>query len=518
MAAALARFLGIGGNKPPAPNSADTVVRMHHVDDTQSFRDICMHVTFRFDQPLDVDMMEAALGRLLGRPGWKKLGARVRLNKSGHLEYHIPQSYTPTRPAFQLTRATHAVPIGLHPIAARLPRGGSDSLSVSPHAGLFRSFLVPASTPTDLTHWLFEDRPQLALHFNSFKDATLITLTFMHTMLDGLGIGALLEAWSAELEGKPVKEFVGYDVDPLISMSEPVPATDPRKAHAEEYVLKDREIRGLGMLRVAANLVLEPLMHPAEEDRVIVIPPTVFAKMKARALSDLASADKASIVPDAADPSKPFLSDGDVLAAWYNSLVFRSEPWSRSAKPSKSVLLMNVFNTRQLIGTTEPVLIPPTSAYTSNATVFMNSLFTLQEITALPLGQVANRVRRDLVAQSTRAQVEAQQRLIWKTTKEAGHSPLFGESDVAFVVFTNWTKAKMFEMDFGAAVVGSSEGEKKRAVPSYVHPDATIKGVVGSRNAAVCMGKDSQGNWFLHGTLRKKTWENVIKAIANETF
>lgn len=60
----------------------DTVIPFHHFDDQFYARALVLHFFYRFDDVLDADKLKSALERLMRIGGWRKLGARPRLNVS----------------------------------------------------------------------------------------------------------------------------------------------------------------------------------------------------------------------------------------------------------------------------------------------------------------------------------------------------------------------------------------------------------------------------------------------------
>lgn len=70
------------GNKPVAPERipTDTVIPIFEQDDQFQIYSISLEITMRFDSVLDADKLHSALWKLLERPGWRKLGARLRKN------------------------------------------------------------------------------------------------------------------------------------------------------------------------------------------------------------------------------------------------------------------------------------------------------------------------------------------------------------------------------------------------------------------------------------------------------
>lgn len=71
-------------SKPKAPErvASDQIVPVGFFDDTILFRTFVLYTLFVFDDVLDVEKLHTSLERVVNRPGWKKLGARLRRNAS----------------------------------------------------------------------------------------------------------------------------------------------------------------------------------------------------------------------------------------------------------------------------------------------------------------------------------------------------------------------------------------------------------------------------------------------------
>lgn len=69
-------------NRPKAPERVptDVVVPVGFFDDTIIFRTFVLYTLFVFDDVLDPQRLRDSLERLVSRPGWNKLGARLRRN------------------------------------------------------------------------------------------------------------------------------------------------------------------------------------------------------------------------------------------------------------------------------------------------------------------------------------------------------------------------------------------------------------------------------------------------------
>lgn len=61
-------------------NPTDTVLPVYYFDDTPLLRNCVQCWTLRFNESLDAEMLRRALSDVLDRPGWRKLGGRIRMN------------------------------------------------------------------------------------------------------------------------------------------------------------------------------------------------------------------------------------------------------------------------------------------------------------------------------------------------------------------------------------------------------------------------------------------------------
>lgn len=93
----------------------------------------------------------------------------------------------------------------------------------------------PDDGPQEIEDYLHTDRPQLSLHVVSFTDATLVSLTWPHTLWDAMGRREFLLAWTAVLAGRTddVRPAYGADEQPLRGF-----ADNPR----EEYKLLGKKL------------------------------------------------------------------------------------------------------------------------------------------------------------------------------------------------------------------------------------------------------------------------------------
>lgn len=179
----------------PARVPTDTVIPVASFDDNNRVRPLVMRLLMRFDDVLDADALARALETLLAREdGWRRLGARLRLNEEhpDKLEYHVPAAFDrDRRPAVAYHHQRFDTSIREHPVAAALPpfaeaaQGADDVPQPVPgDPDRFLSLMRQDGDPTELEDYLYSDRPLLGLHVVSFDDATLLTLSWSHVVLD----------------------------------------------------------------------------------------------------------------------------------------------------------------------------------------------------------------------------------------------------------------------------------------------------------------------------------------------
>ncbi|RYP25909.1 hypothetical protein DL768_011673 [Monosporascus sp. mg162] len=462
--------------KPHAPRvPTDKVIPLHKMDDQGVNRAIIMLLMMRFDDVLDPEKLQSSLDKLLSRDDWRKLGARLKLNDplpnltrpsqdKGKLEYHVPEQFNEKRPAVMYTHVKYDVVIGDHPLASRLPRSSAKPSALG-DPNEFRSLIRREDGPTEIADYYARDEPQLSLYVVSFGDATLVSLTWPHTLLDAMGLHELLTAWTAVLGGRvgDVKPVHGVDHGPL-----PTYGSEPR----EPYVLADKRMSKLQTVLFLFRYVYELLRYRGEE-RMVCVPAAYVEKLRARAVSDLVA-----VRDDATE--KPFVSEGDVLLAWIARALTRAVLPPTS---DRTILIVNVFGLRLVLADDH---LPRDKAYVSNAFAGIYTYLSAKDLLTKPLGYVAGAVRQAIVEQGTPAQLET----------------------------------RFFETDFSAAVVHEGAGTARTSKvgrPSYIQSCKYMKNF-NSRGTVPVVGKDGAGNYWLQSTARKGFWDKIQKAMDQESL
>lgn len=80
--------MGFFFSKPAAPAKVptDIVLPFHYFDHQELYRAVRLQISFCFNDVLDAEKLRSTFARLLEMDGWRKLGARLRLNVSSSYE------------------------------------------------------------------------------------------------------------------------------------------------------------------------------------------------------------------------------------------------------------------------------------------------------------------------------------------------------------------------------------------------------------------------------------------------
>jgi hypothetical protein len=391
------------------------------------------------------------------------------------------------RPAVAFSHIHYNINSDEHPVAVKFPRP-SIRPTVYGNPDDFNDLSMPTGTPKSLNDYLNSDRPQLGLHMVTFNDLTLMTLYFPHTLMDAMGQKSLLDAWCLMLndEDGQIKTIHGADTDPLAELG-----TVPTEAHK----LSSRQMGLFGLLGYGLGQILE--FFRVRENRMVCIPQQSMEQVRRKVMADFEPVHTGQQAP------RPFLSDGDILCAWWTRMAI-SQLYSY---PSQTVVLNNAYDTRKVL---QPDMIPEGTPYISGAVGFIYVLLTAKDIMEKPLSQTALAIRSAIAELGTRKQVEAFFSLWRQNPRKL--PPFFGDRNMRMITYSNWTKANLFELDFSAAIAEGCD-DTKTAKPRYIQN--TQMGLT-FPNAFLIIGKDGLGNHWLSGYMNKGHWAGVERELVRE--
>jgi hypothetical protein len=409
------------------------------------------------------------------------------------LEIHVPRFFTTERPAVSYTHQSISVDIEDHPLAKTLPKATKiPTIQSGPQA--FRTFAASEDAPETLEDFIYTDAPQLSLYITSFNNATLVTLSWPHTLM---GQQALLRGWSLVLAGRE------SEVPPVLGAREDAicAAVDAPMEKEEEYSLGQKRLKGWAMALFGLRFTGDLLLNRVVETRTIFLPKKVVADLRRQAQDDLAAQDSGE--------EKPFISEGDVLTAWTLRAVASSLPQPRP------IAALHALNARFRVSS----LVQASGVYVQNMAVAAFS-FISHEVATGPLGPIALENRRHLMEQSTEPQVLAYLREL-RREENNGVDPatmLYCESNALLMPYTNWTRADFFRTaDFSHAIVRAGETGQSRSNPPgtiVFHHAQSMRQSPAIRNVIVVLGKDHDDNYWLTGSLLPPAWAKIQEEMS----
>ncbi|KAL6792560.1 hypothetical protein GGI42DRAFT_334957 [Trichoderma sp. SZMC 28013] len=471
-----------GKSVAPSKVPTDIVIPFRFFDDTPLWKAFILYSMFVFDDVLDAEILRDSLEKLARHDGWNKLGARMRKDNQGNLEYHVPIEFTEERRPLTYSHITHDMSVSNHPIASKIPNPSSRPAVVCDPDD-FRELFRPEDGPISLEDYLNRDIPQLGLHIVSFTDKTLVVIYWPHTLMDALGKKALMDAWMLMLQGRH-DEIIppqGGDGDPLADLG---------KSPTEAHKLANQRLSMFGLAHYGMNNVLD--LFRTQEHRMVCVPGSFVESLRNEAIGELT----------ANGTEDPFLSEGDVLCAWWTRLAVSHLPRSTQ----KTVVLNNAYSLRKSL---ETDLLPKGAPYVSNAIGFINVLLPVQYIFEKPLSYIAAATRNAINELGSRSQVEAFSAL-WRESR-GKIPPFFGDGSMHMITYSNWSKAKLFKTDFSAAVIKSCNEGGKSGLPTYIQNNQF--GLV-LPNGFPIIGKDNDGNFWLSGYMNKGLWGRIEEQLA----
>lgn len=347
---------------------------------------------------------------------------------------------------------------------------------------------------TVFADWLETDLPALSIHIISFKDATLLTISWPHVFLDGLGRQSLLKAWTAVLNEQEadIPPFVPFRVDPVHEIAQ--------NGISGSHILYKFVLTGLWFALFVVGYMYELFVHSAEAYRIFCCPGPWVENLRQQAMADVRA--NGSNDPDF------FLSHGDVLLAWWTKVAVAAQGFSSS----QPVNIMNVTNLRGLF----PNDLPETekAAYIGNAAFSTYTLTTSAELAATSVGELALRLRRDL--QQQRTEDQTRHLVAWQldSKQRYGRMPLVGSWNQVLIGWSNWHRARFYDMDFSGAVLQPGIPLENRANklgrPSTILANGHANGF-STRNVGPLIGRDANGDWWMQSNLRAGAWAHVEK-------
>ncbi|KAK7731780.1 hypothetical protein SLS53_008601 [Cytospora paraplurivora] len=426
------------------------------------------------------------------------------MNANGRLELHVPKQFTSRRPAvtFSCDTSSSHLTIDEHPLAGRLPKAMSQP-SLQAVGSQFRQFAVKSDVTSTIKDAIANDVPQLSLHITLFSDATLVGISFPHTMMDALGFVALLQSWSLVLAGRTdeVPPILGARDDVLWETAAGSGGTKVK----EDFILGRNLIRGAAATKLLLRFAWDAARNPIIKAQALYLPKSALDQLRSRVMDNIADAPQGHI------HEKAFVSDSDVLTAWMTQIIASSEPHPRP------VTLLRAVNARFRLASL--LQTPNKGVYVQNM-VLVSCTSLPKQIVRGPLGMIALETRRQLSEQTQKPQmIMWLQRLRQKIEK--GQEPLIlsGDPDSVPIVSNDLTKANLIGIiNFKEAVVRQGDATKSRINPlgtMVYHHMQSLSRPSWKRHWFVILGKDHQGGTWITVALTRKSAIKLEEAVEN---
>ncbi|KAI1419591.1 hypothetical protein F5Y12DRAFT_777224 [Xylaria sp. FL1777] len=495
--------LGVDANGEETSEDQDEVYPVHSIDQATIVRTSICSYTFRYDVVLDAQKLHDSLALLLSSGDWRKLGGRLRENKNGKLEVNVPRNFSNDRPPFRFSHVKFDVTMEEHPLASRLPKK-TDRPSIQEGCRAFREFSLPSTLPNDMKHYLSTDEPLICLHINSFANGTLVSLTYPHLVADAMGSADLVQAWAHVVQTQNVEslelQFKGAHEDIVASVG----TDDDKIAKDTKFVLEDRETRGLSLVSFLAGYILDTIIDWDIQSRHIYMPANFVTHLRNQAVKEW------ELTHGTQNGPVPFVSDGDLITAWGSRMVLAS------AKRGSAVIC-NVFDVRGRLDFIKSNPALRAAAYFQNLILPSNILLTAKEARNLSAAQIAFRVRKAIVEQTSDTQVRSLMRMTRVWLSWLGTMPFFMSWNTTRVIAsTNWSKARFLERaDLGASATESKGKTGSHSLKPVLYWGGILAVTDKPRDAFIIYGKDHDGDYWLHAYLRKETWSYIQKELDN---
>lgn len=421
------------------------------------------------------------------------------------LEIHIPEAFTPERPALNFHHQSFDTCIDEHHLASSLPVPTGDKPSLQNGPDVFISLGVPPATPMCLDDYLQSDRPQLTLHVVSFHDATLVSICWPHICADAMGLRDVVHAWSLMLAGREA------EIPPMLSSCEdPMAKVGVDPSFISRHALEEQRLTGLWLFLWGIRFIIDMLWLGKMETRTIFLPRRTVRSLHREATGCLAARYEADTT--STDKRMPFLSEGDVLAAWMTCKASSVLPQSST----RTVGVYSAFDLRGRLVSTFPMK-KGQGAYVQNAVFPFTTNIQARDVIARPdaLGFVAHAIRRSLTTLTTEPQIHAFARLARASLEETQLPPLFGDTSSFLITCSNWTKTGIFEsFDLGPAVLPQASTSACRAAstlkgrPVYYHVQGVSPNNMLARNTVFLIGMPN-GDYWLNACFSPKVWREI---------
>ncbi|KAG9088982.1 hypothetical protein FRC07_012438 [Ceratobasidium sp. 392] len=325
---------------------------------------LMLTVALTFSGVLDEDRVRAASSSLAR--AWPMLGCRVRriVPEIPSFELLIPEAEyaamnTTVSHISKFLHETTSLPHRTSTISTqRLDR--NSTLFYPPSLPIHTSAYeyIPDTTP----------QPGFHLHISILTDATILSLTFPHVLMDASGASTVMRSLLRSINGTDVLPCLEHDPWPSVLAS----PTEDGEVQLEGWTTYGPAEFALGAKVEQSDLEKDG----AISQRTIYFPREEIERLKDQAMRDLKAVGK----------EVEFVSSGDVIVAWLYKQFYGDEIYD----PTRPSRLLYILDARLRL----PSHFPPSKVYLRNSYIVAAApLMENKKVRDVSLGELAGVVR-----------------------------------------------------------------------------------------------------------------------------
>ncbi|CAE6460520.1 unnamed protein product [Rhizoctonia solani] len=438
-----------------------SVLSLPFMDLNSAAESVTLSAGLTFSGAVDQCHVEDACDRVAR--AWPILGSRVQRNsQNGKIEAVIP---APEDARLKVTFQT--IDSKLADLEGLYTKTKSISTQV-----LARNKSIYREAPLkNLEHYIATGKPAFDLHATYLLDATIITLTIVHVLMDASGFTEFTKAFIGALDGKTIPPLLPHDPWSILLPRALELPDDPNASLGWTIWGAQQGIAS----RNAESKALEA--DGPVEQRIVYFPASEIARLKHEALEEL----------EAAGTSVPFLSTSDIVSAWLYKHTFMDT--SKSDEVTRFIYVIDARNRF-------PEAFTPGHAYLQNAFFNMSTgRLTSAQVQSKSLGELAYLIRTSVQRQTTPDQLLAQ--LKWKHN-HAGQTQIPFSPGEGMQFASSWLSFGLGELSLARHVKpGTGTGQVLDV----------IYDVIGTaRNTSAIKFKDASGGVVCEMTWGKRQW------------
>ena len=403
----------------------------------------------------------------------------------------MPKMFSDEQPPFTFTHNDlSTVAIANDTTACRFPKPNKTDC-IYKFRPEFTQYAIQPDGPKTIEEYVKRGLPQLGLRITSFKDATVVGLTWPHTVMDGAGKKELMSAWSLTLAGRE------QDIPKMFGANNDV-AWDIAGQYADDEidkcVVEGMLLKGMSRCGFISRFIWRAVTYPKADMRLFYLPKYLVIQWQQDAIN---------LLPEDPEIGKqPFLSDGDIITAWIIKTVAATEP-KRS-----SFVLAGALNARYRVRHLQQA-----------KGIHMQNLLSLyyarfpEDLAASTMAQIGLAHRHQVAEQATEHQLIRY--FMTRRKQVEGHKnddklPLYGHQSDVLIMCNNLSKIGITSAaDFSPAVLPHEDGSRSPGTAVYYHFQSY--GHV-PRNSFVIFNKDNSGYW-IRANVSQRTWDKIMDDV-----